>query len=219
MQNTFSTSTSKVLDRVFYNLPAIVLIITILIRVILTVPISIVAIMKFQFFGEIWAYILGIASVTLFETLITTLSVINANFRKQKLVEEANWLLVLIILMVAYNSFLLQSLTQYYEIEYTVSALLTLHVLNLVSIFLMEAVSFVQVKSEISNTQTEISKTETEIKPKTIENFFNETELSELIISLKNKNCTQREIAAKFQISEAKVSRIANKETENIVKP
>jgi len=145
----FNKNTTNFLDTLMYNVPMVVFYTTIFIRVLTGIVISIVAVKKFMFFGELSAYFLGIASTVALEVLLTALSLVNASFRKEGNIKNmANWLLLLVLLVTAYNSYLIQGIVAFFDVEYRIEALLTLHVLNILSIVLIELLAFVVVKSE-----------------------------------------------------------------------
>ncbi len=145
----FNKNTTAILDRLFFNLPAIVFSTTIAIRILIAIPVALVSIQKFEFFGNIYVqYILGIASVLLLEILLTIFSIITANFRKNDMAEEAVFVLFVVIAITAYNSYMIQSINQFYEIKFNFSALLTFHLLNIASVVLIEAIAYIQAEAD-----------------------------------------------------------------------
>ena len=145
----FNKNTTQILDRLFFNLPAVVFLTTIAIRILIAIPVALVSIQKFEFFGNIWVqYILGIASVLLLEILLTIFSIITANFRKNDMAEEAVFVLFVVIAITAYNSYMIQSINQFYTIKFNFSALLTFHLLNIASVVLIEAIAYIQAEAD-----------------------------------------------------------------------
>ena len=57
-------------------------------------------------------------------------------------------MLVLVVLLTIYTSYLIQSLSQMYDIQYAFSVFLTLHILNIVSILLSESIGFLLKKAD-----------------------------------------------------------------------
>jgi hypothetical protein len=145
----FNKNTTQILDRLFFNLPAVVFSTTIAIRILIAIPVALVSIQKFEFFGNVWVqYLLGIASVLLLEILLTIFSIITANFRKNDMAEEAVFVLFVVIAITAYNSYMIQSINQFYTIKFNFSALLTFHLLNIASVVLIEAIAYIQAEAD-----------------------------------------------------------------------
>lgn len=227
----FNKNTSQLLDRLFFNLPAVVFVTTILIRLLVAVPVALVSVEKFSFFGNIWVqYSLGILSVIFLEILLTVLSIINANFRKNEEDDATAFVLIFVILITGYNAYMLHSVNQFYEIKYEFSALLTLHLLNVVSVVLIESIAYIQAKSTIEPTPVVIP-TPTETAPVIVptapvviptETPINEimdltikpnkppkkTDLSQNIINLHIQGKQGKEIAEMLNTNTSKVCRV-----------
>ena len=151
---------------------------------------------------------------------------VNANFRAQKMDEAVAIVLIFVLLLTAYNSYLMQSITEIYEIKYKFSALLTLHVLNVVSVLLIESMAYVQEFKPAPTAKTAPAptpvKTETApapiIKPKAESGQFS-PETAETfpafgrVTAVKNlheKGLKQSDIARNLGISQSTISRIIN---------
>jgi len=224
----FNKNTTQILDRLFFNLPAVVFLTTIAIRILIAIPVALVSIQKFEFFGNIYVqYILGIASVLLLEILLTIFSIITANFRKNDMAEEAVFVLFVVIAITAYNSYMIQSINQFYTIKFNFSALLTFHLLNIASVVLIEAIAYIQAEADkvkeedpiyvnkyamqpqpiaepvIIATEPKFEIIKTPKQPKT-------TDMNSQIIAAfeSKKYATQIEIAEAFGVSKFKVNRI-----------
>jgi len=222
----FNRQTSQLLDRLFFNLPAIVFSLTIAIRILIAIPVGIVQIQKFEFFGENMAMLLGIATVVVLEVLLTVLSLINAQFRLKNKNMAANLLLAGIILLLMYNSYMLQSISEMYEMQYQFSALLTLHVLNIVSVTLIESIAAIEVQHKLQQAKEQnkvvIAAQTTEIKPDKIvseiaEIISTQDTIEEKIVQLNATGyfVTQRAIAKILNVSAVKVSRTISETFKN----
>lgn len=140
----FNTNTDQLLSKLFYNLPLILLISVLAFRLLIAIPITIVAINKFEFIeSAALKYILAFGSIVSLEVLLTLLSLLTAYFRRNEFDAWANGVLVLVLVLTGYTSYLIHNVSEMYDnIVYPLSAFLTLHILNIVSIVLSESVGF-----------------------------------------------------------------------------
>jgi len=138
----------------FYNLPGIIFTTTILIRILVAIPLSIGAMAKFAFFGPILSVILGVASVILLETILTVLSLVNAKFRTEDHQNAMAFIMVLVLLITVYNGYLLQAITDVYNVPHKFAAMLTLHMLNGLSVVLIESMAYIAEPAEEIDSDT-----------------------------------------------------------------
>jgi len=141
--------TNSTLEKLIYNLPIFIFSIIVIIRLLVAIPLTIVSINKFAFLDNTFIqYLLGIGAIITLELVLTVLSLLTAEFRRKISDTWANSVLVLVVLLTIYTSYLIQSLSQMYDIQYGFSVFLTLHILNIVSILLSESIGFLLKKAD-----------------------------------------------------------------------
>jgi hypothetical protein len=140
----FNETTDKLLIKLFRNLPTIILISVLVFRLLIAIPITIVAVNKFDFIeNSLLKNILAFGSIISLEVLLTIFSLLTAYFRRNNFDSWGNSILGLVLVLTGYTSYLIQNISGMYDdILYPVSAFLTLHLLNVVSIVLSESVGF-----------------------------------------------------------------------------
>jgi len=133
----------KSIDKLIYNLPVLIFSIILIIRLLIAIPLTMVSIDKFKFLdNHFFQYFLGIGAIITLELVLTILSLLTAEFRRKISNSWVNSVLILVIILTVYTSYLIQSLNNIYEIQFSLSVFLTLHILNLISILLSESVGF-----------------------------------------------------------------------------
>ena len=156
----FNSNTDQLLSKLFYNLPLTLLISVLVFRLLIAIPITIVALNKFTFIeSTTLKYILAFGSIISLEVLLTLLSLLTAYFRRNKFDAWANGVLVLVVGLTGYTSYLIHNISEMYDnIVYPLSAFLTLHILNVVSIVLSESVGFLLKQDATAEPELEIKK-------------------------------------------------------------
>jgi len=179
----FNTNTDNFLQQLFSNLPMILLISVLIFRLLIAIPITIVAINKFSFIeSKGLKNILAFGSIVSLEAVLTISSLLTAYFRRNNFDKWANGILVLVLVLTGYTSYLIHNISSMYlDIVYPVSAFLTLHLLNVVSIVLSESVGFLLKQ----DTEREI-KAEVEVKNEDVTGYERVEDYPPRLIGIKN---------------------------------
>jgi hypothetical protein len=210
----FNETTDKLLMKLFRNLPTIILISVLVFRLLIAIPITIVAVNKFDFIENgLLKNILAFGSIISLEVLLTIFSLLTAYFRRNNFDSWGNSILGLVLILTGYTSYIIHNISGMYEdILYPVSAFLTLHLLNIVSIVLSESVGFLLKQDNQDEFKTLEKRNDREYPDRLIEIRESPLDLDDKIRRINESGffSKQFEIAEFLGTNASKVSRVLN---------